>query len=113
MIDSNIIRADESDIGCLVDGWLGQYAGASMVLVATCFGYADNEVIDVARRHYDSMGSRDELGITDDEHGKLSDMVDEVESWLNEHVAADGYAFGWHDGEFFYQPTTSWEDETW
>lgn len=37
--------------------------------------------------------------------------VEMAEEWLNEHVAKDGYSFGWHDGDFVYQSTAWWEEE--
>ena len=36
-------------------------------------------------------------------------MADDAETWLNEHVAPEGYQFGWHDGEFFLWSNEEWE----
>lgn len=113
MTDRTIQKATANDVGCHVSGWHGQYGGAAMVLTARSFGYNDAELIAIAEQHYDSMASRDHEPITDDEHQQLSDALDEVEQWLNDNVAQDGYAFGWHDGEFFYQSATWWEVEAW
>jgi len=37
------------------------------------------------------------------------DMADDAENWLNDNVAPEGYAFGWHDGEFFLWTDADWE----
>ena len=105
---SRIIKLTPADAGCYVDGHWGQYAVAHMVNRAEEFGYDEQEVIDLADRHIAAIGPSDAPGITDDEHEVLSDAADEVESWLNEHVAPEGYSFGWFEGEFYL-----WSQETW
>lgn len=40
------------------------------------------------------------------------ELVDQTEEWLNEHIAPEGYAFGWHDGEFFLWTTDEWEEQS-
>ncbi len=103
-----IERASETDAGCWVDGHWGQYGLARMVSIAEDCGYDDDEVIDIATRHLASIGPSTSEPITDDEHEILRDAADEVEQWLNDNVAPDGYYFGWYDGEFML-----WSDETW
>lgn len=104
----NITKATPEDAGCYVDGHWGQYGVAHMVKRAQEFGFDDDaEVVGIADRHLASM-SRFAEPISDDEHETLMWASDEVENWLNEHVAPEGYSFGWNDGEFFL-----WSDEEW
>lgn len=106
--DEQIERATPANAGCWVDGHWGQYAVAHLVDKASEWGYADAKVIDIATRHLATIGPSEAPQITDDEHDALSGASDEVEAWLNEHVAPEGYHFGWCDGEFFL-----WSEETW
>lgn len=108
---SGIIKATPADAGCYVDSHWGQYAVAHMVARATEWGWHDAELEDIADRHLASISPSDAPGITDDEHEALSDASDSVEQWLNDHVAPEGYSFGWHDGEFFLQSDAWWEVE--
>jgi hypothetical protein len=101
-------RAKPEDTGCYVDGHWGNYAVAHMVNRSEEFGYDQPEVIALADRHMASMGPSGTEGLTDDEHETLIDASDDVESWLNEHIAPEGYSFGWWEGEFFL-----WSDEWW
>src|SRR6266704_4844287 len=106
-----IIKAPPSDAGCYVDGHWGQYAVAHMINRAEEFGYNNAEVIALADRHIASMGPSDAPGLTVDEYWALNDASDEVEQWLNENIAPEGYSFGWHEGEFFLWNTEQWEQE--
>jgi hypothetical protein len=125
-----IIKATPADAGCYVDGHWGQYAVAHMVNRAEEFGYGtarhfgatlddpaarqeledQQTLIHLADRHIASIGPSDAPGITDDEHEVLSDAADEVEQWLNDNVAPEGYSFGWYEGEFYLWPDEQWED---
>lgn len=109
--DPAIVKAEPEDAGCWVDGHWGQYGLAHLVLKATDYGYADAEMIDYATRHMASMSPNGDEDLTDDEHEAMSDGADDVESWLNAHVAPEGYSFGWQDGEFFLWADAEWEDE--
>jgi hypothetical protein len=110
MSDNQIIKATPADAGCYVDGHWGQYAVAHMVNRAEEFGYADAEVIDLADRHMASMGPSGSEGLSFDEHEALSEASDDVEQWLNDHVAPEGYSFGWNGGEFYLWSDATWED---
>ena len=103
-------RATEADAGCWVEGHWGQYALARAILKAHDWGFDQvGDLVNLAERHLDSMGPSDSPGITDDEHEYMSDSADEVEGWLNDNIAPEGYSFGWHDGEFFLWPNSEWE----
>lgn len=107
---ADITRATVADAGCWIDGHWGQYGVARMVELAQGHGYSDSEVTDLAARKQAAMGPSDAPGLSDDEEEHLSDAADEVENWLNENVAPEGYSFGWYDGEFFLQSTAWWEE---
>lgn len=102
--------AKESE-GCWIDGHWGQYAVAQMVEIAQVYGYDDSQIVDIARRHLDSMGPSDEPGITDDEHEMLSFAAQDVENWMNDNVVPEGYAFVWEDGELFLERTAEDEED--
>jgi hypothetical protein len=108
-------KASPTDAGCWIDGHWGQYSVARMVDIAMAHGYRDEEVTGLAARMLahmgPNMGRTDIADLTDDEHESLSWAADEVEQWLNDNVAPEGYSFGWHDGEFFLQPEQWWEEE--
>jgi hypothetical protein len=53
-------------------------------------------------------GLTEDVGISDDEHEQLCWTSDDVEAWMNEHVAPEGYSFGWYSGEFFLWSTMQW-----
>lgn len=36
-------------------------------------------------------------------------LAESAEAWLNANVAPDGWAFGWHDGEFMLWPDSDWQ----
>jgi hypothetical protein len=108
--EQEIIRATPADAGCWVDGHWGQYGIAHMVDKANDWGYADAEVIDIATRHLASIGPSEAPKITDDEHQVLFDASDEVETWLNDHVAPEGFSFGWWEGEFFLNSNAQWAE---
>lgn len=106
MMSEEITRAGLSDVGCWIDGHWGQYGIARMVELAKGYGYADDEVINIAMRHLDECEHpHTDNEISDDEHQNLSDAADEVEAWLNENVASDGFYFEWYEGEFFLRAT--------
>jgi hypothetical protein len=119
MTEKEITRATPDDAGCWIDGHWGQYGIARMIEIASLHGYVDpattppfaqQDIVEIARRHLASMGpyTEGDDGISDDEHEQLSWTYDDVEAWMNDNVAPEGFSFGWHDGEFFL-----WSNETW
>lgn len=72
-----------------------------MVLSAFAYGYADTFIVGIANRHIATMGASGALDISTDEDEMLMAAADEVEAWMNENVAPDGFYFEWSDGEFF------------
>lgn len=106
-----IERLTAKAAGCWVDGHTGQYAVATMVKLAEDHGYRDDEICALAYRHLAENTPYDIPPLDDDEHEKLMDAADEVEAWMNEHLAPEGFSFGWHDGEFFLWANETWEEE--
>jgi hypothetical protein len=108
---STTIKADPADAGCWIDGHWGQYGPACLVDIAVTHGWTD-PTDDVAKRHLAEAGHVETLDpITPDEFEALMDASNDAEAWLNDNVAPEGFAFGWHDGEFFLWDTDTWEAE--
>lgn len=113
-------KATPADAGCWIDGHWGQYGVARMVKIAADHGYVDEaaqppfatlDVVACASSVLRSIGPS-EHEATDDEWNCLDEACDDVEAWMNEHVAPEGFSFGWHDGEFFLQSQEWWAEES-
>lgn len=102
MTEVKRLAADESAriAGCWFDGHRGQYIYGEVVQLACEYGYKPTDGW---------------LAHNEAETGQVTEWTveeaDRAESWLNEHVASDGYSFGWHDGEWFYWPDTYWQED--
>lgn len=104
-----------AEAGCWVDGAWGTYAVAHLVERAREVGYDNADVIALAERHMDEHrhgGITCEcfVPLTVDEYWALQEAADDVEEWLNEHCAPEGFSWGWHDGEFFLQSDAWWAE---
>ena len=101
------------EVGCLVGGHHGQYGIDEVIGIALSYGMLmedrDAEVLE--HRSWDRDFSSDYV-MSDDDHDYLIEWANGAEEWLNENVAEDGFSFGWHDGEFFYQSEQWWEEES-
>lgn len=109
MTSNEVIRPPEP--GCYVDGWWGQYAPARVIQLAGTTGMPDHALINLANAKINSMGTNPhniELSVDDEE--AIVEGSDRAIEWLNENVCQDGYSWGWHDGEFFYQSTEWWAE---
>jgi hypothetical protein len=118
--EPTVTKVDPATAGCWIDGHLGQYAVPRMIEIAADHGYRDPatdppfaqpDIVDIARRKLASMGPSTSPQISDDEEEQLMWTVDDVESWMNENIAPEGYSFGWLDGEFFLGSASWWEEE--
>jgi hypothetical protein len=85
---------------------------AHLVQRAEELGYADAEVISLADRHMNdhAYGGSGAEPLSTDEYWTLVEAASEVEDWLNDNVAPEGYSFGWHEGEFFLWSEKQWEE---
>ena len=97
-----------ADAGCYVDGHHGWHGHAMMLELAHELGWPLSEEDHVMILAHDSGEDTIAGEVTLHEH--IYAMMDDAESWLNEHAAPDGYSFGWHDGDFFLSPNHG--DET-
>lgn len=84
------MKASPDTAGCWVAGDWGQYATGRVIVLASCYGYAPAA--------YDP-----------DDFEQVCEEADAAEAWMNEHVAPEGYSFGWYDGEFFLWADNEWE----
>jgi hypothetical protein len=109
----------------MIDGHWGQYATARLVEIAAGYGYpgeADQADAKAILHEMAYPGSGDaavqlivsglpaEPAPHDDPWEHIIDAADSAEAWLNDNIAAEGHAFGWHDGEFFYMPNEWWDE---
>lgn len=94
-------KATPADAGCWVGGHWGQYAVARMIQLAEEWGYRGDQLCALAYRHLAQQTPYDIEPLDADEWQILHDGADEVETWLNENVAPEGFHFTWDDGEFF------------
>lgn len=99
------------ETGCYVDGHWGQYGAARVIIVAHELGYDDATAVALATKKLDAMMPSRHVELTLDEEDMLIDCCDDAERYLNENVAAQGYSFGWNDGEFFYWATEQWTED--
>jgi hypothetical protein len=92
--------------GCVIDGRHGWHAHYMVIEIAENLGMeldkTDTEAVDAYRKNRDD----DAFGYILDQGG----LFDRVDEWLNENAAADGYQFGWHEGDFFYMPDEWWSE---
>lgn len=103
-----------SHAGTWVDGARGWRAPARVVEIAHTYGMpatpGDAEIL----AHY-QQGDGEPLTLPTGETldaGEIGNAVsgqgelaDQAETWLNDHIAPDGWSFGWIDGDFCLLPT--------
>ena len=100
------IPPEEADscVGCWYAGHRGHYIGEAIVEEALSRGWHDEDEATI-RQMVDAYPD-----LTDDQFAIWDEVVNDAEQWLNDAVAPEGYSFGWHDGEFFFQPDYWWCD---
>lgn len=92
----------EDAAGCWWSGAHGIYIAKYLVQEALDRGWVDDDDLTVREL------ADDYPNLTEEQHAIWPEIVDDAERWLNEAVAPEGYSFGWHDGEFFFQPDYWW-----
>ena len=119
--DTATVHGHQADPGCWVNSAWGQYGPEQLADRADEFGWQPATCLDDPRQlrvildHIDETGytrniDSDAVGIQISFQECVIDAMDAIEHWLNEGTA-DGYAWGWDDGEFFLRSTDEWEDE--
>lgn len=85
------------DAGCWIDGHHGVYGPERLVSIAESYGYESTLL-----HGYELLEPEDwEAWIWESEAAA---------EWMNDHVAPEGFSFGWFDGEWFLWSQESWED---
>lgn len=103
------MKATPDNAGCWIDGHWGHYSGARLIQIATSAGWDDTDAFAAAERYMKNEPELDEDGV-DLQYEHIWDAADEAEVWMNEHIAPEGYSFGWHDGEYFLWKDSEWEE---
>lgn len=118
-----IVKAEPANAGCWIDGHWGHYAVAQLVNIAAGHGYRDPatdppfaqpDIVEIALRKLASLGRGGGVTgpeITDDEEEQLLWTADDVEIWMNDNVAPDGFSFGWYSGVFFLWSEAQWQED--
>jgi hypothetical protein len=103
------LRADPADTGCWVDGVKGIYAPVAVVDIARSRGFAwphpdtDADLYEWARAGQHGPGPMNE-----DSSVAWGELCDDAEQWLDDHIAPEGYWFGWLDGDFMLGSEAQW-----
>lgn len=106
MVRSDAILPPEE--GCWIDGTWGRFGSARLIQLASYRGYNEIEVVEAADAMLKSMGPSRSI-VTDEQEELVYDAADEVETWMNDHVAPAGFSFGWEDGELYLWSDKNWE----
>lgn len=105
----------EKSQGCWLEGHRGWSASGELVNIAHHHGMPldayDREVVTAYLRGDETITidfqEHDVTGLVVDQ----GELADQAEAYLNEHVAPEGWQFGWHDGEFFLMPDEWWQED--
>lgn len=95
--------------GCWIDGHWGIHGITRLISIARDYGFTPSDVDEFVLRAYNH--GNEEILVEDEIHNTYEWVMcisDDAEDFLNNHVAREGYSFGWESGEFFYM-----EDEWW
>ena len=87
-----IVPATPADTGCWLDGTYGWHNTYRIIDTATGRGMPlsaeDEAALDLYR-----AGEGDEISLT------VGEIAEEALTWLNDHVAPEGYVFEWYEGD--------------
>lgn len=97
------------EIGCIIPGHTGQYAGALLLDFARTYGF-EHKALELADRKLLAMAIPSTADLTVDEDEALIEAVDDALEWLNVNVAQEGCSFDWYEGEIFYQTEAWWAE---
>jgi hypothetical protein len=108
------IRETDASRGCWLESCRGWRAMSALVFVAHEYGmtltFDDLDILAAYEAGQEEITLDGQVYIVPELVSGQGELADQAEDWLNDHVASDGYSFGWSDGEFFYQPSDWWED---
>jgi hypothetical protein len=96
------MRVNAEAQGCWIDGHWGQYGVVRLCEIVEAHGGPSllRYDVDVAM-----------AGDVERDVDAETWAADDAERWLNDHVAPEGFLFGWFDGEFFLAPLGWWRDD--
>src|SRR5881396_4360841 len=98
---NEVVKVGTTSAGCWVDGHWGRYGTARMVELAAEHGYSDPAaippfaslgVVACAASILASIGPS-EHEATMDEENCVDEAADDVEAWMNDNIAPEGYSF--------------------
>ncbi len=102
--------------GCWIDDRHGVYGSIRLIEIAKEYGFKIYEDDKAAIKAFkDGVEEFDAYGVTHFASSWILDqggLADMAEDWMNEHVAQEGFSFGWKSGELFYMNNEWWEDES-
>lgn len=106
------------EVGCLVAGHRGQYAHLEVIRLALAYGWQGPDGwtpddIAAAVADYESGDADREIEPGYPVFEATGELANDAETWLNDHVAADGFVFYWETSEFFYGTIAAACWETW
>lgn len=100
------------ETGCLIGGHHGWRGTVEVIHIARAYGFTledeDQELIDRVDANNRMMDAT-----ADEWWDAIVPMSDDAEEYLNEHIAPEGYQFGWYDGEFYLSSDEQWGEEAW
>lgn len=94
----SIQRVSPDAAGCWIDGHIGHYLSAEIILTAAAYGWKDERAINAAMKYWGGLDGDENLA------EYVYDAADDAIEWLNANVAPEGYAFDYEDGEFYMMP---------
>jgi hypothetical protein len=112
-------RPTAADAGCWIAGRDGDIAFSDCIEVAIGYGWELSETeqaaLEAFKQDADTFvspvpASYPGVQYVADWIINQGGLLDGAVEWLNEHVAPEGFAFGWMDGDFFLQPDEWWEE---
>jgi hypothetical protein len=118
MTETTIPKVTADQAGCWLDGANWGWTGPARVIeLAQYFGMPSDDTDDAILKAFkesadcvimiDGEVIEDPAGLVADQ----GELADQAREWLNEHVAPEGYSFGWHSGDFFLMCDEWWEIE--
>lgn len=106
----------QSRQGCWIDGSRGWTADVYLVEIARDLGMEFSPCDAVVLLAYQARVEK--ILLESGETAAVSDLMlgpdgltYQALEFLNEHIAPEGFAFGWVDGEMFLWPDSEWEQE--
>lgn len=104
----SVIPTTPDRAGCWIDGHRGQKQSVlDLIIIATDYGWNGNQS-KVVMEHLADYSSAKPSGAAIEYVTGQGGLIDRTVEWLNEHIAPDGYQFGWHCDDFMLQSDLWW-----